>query len=177
MSLFQLKINKMNHVIKREFRNSDNAILSGFISRSMADMFTDYRNIANYRVELVSTPSNLLQLRLLDRIKAFKNLKENWDSYNADPISKIAIDTALRVLYYFYTQKTLLNGISVHVFPMRDGGIQFEFDGNHISAELEISPEGEIVFLFFDHDGNIVEETKIHELSEVSTILLEAQYA
>jgi hypothetical protein len=60
---------------------------------------------------------------------------------------------------------------------MRYGGIQFEFDGKYICAELEISPNGEVTFILFDNDGDIVEEDKVFELSEIPTLLEDAQYA
>ena len=59
---------------------------------------------------------------------------------------------------------------------MRDGGIQFEFDGEHICAELEINPNGNSTFILFDDDGTIIEKEQLFESSELSTLLEEAQY-
>lgn len=60
---------------------------------------------------------------------------------------------------------------------MRDGGIQFEFDGKNICAELEINPNGDSTFILFDDERNIVDKGQLFELSELTTLLEEAQYA
>ena len=60
---------------------------------------------------------------------------------------------------------------------MRDGGIQFEFDGENICAELEINHNGDSTFILFDDDDNIIVKGQLFELSELSTLLEEAQYA
>ena len=75
------------------------------------------------------------------------------------------------------TKGQLTNYFAVNVFPMRDGGIQFEFDGENICAELEINQNGDSTFILFDDDGNIIDKGLLFELSELSTLLEEAQYA
>ncbi len=115
---------------------------------------------------------------LRSKIERFVHLQPNWDSYDADAISKSAIDKATEALGDLYTNGFLSGGIFVHVFPMRDGGIQFEFDGENIIAELEISPNRELTLIYFDDKGNVIgEPQELFELSELSTLLEEAQYA
>ena len=124
-----------------------------------------------------STNQELRYFNFVDTINGFSNLKTNWDSYNADAISKNAIDTAIETLNYLLSEGLLSNGINISVFPMRDGGVQFEFEGENICSELEINPSGELTFILFDDNGNIVDKWQLFELSELSTFLEEAQYA
>ena len=113
-----------------------------------------------------------------DKIEKFTNLLPNWDSYNADVVSRNAIGTAIETLNHLSSKGQLTNGFTVNIFPMRDGGIQFEFDGENIIAELEISPNGELTLIYFDDEGTVIgEPQELFELSELSTILEEAEYA
>lgn len=97
-----------------------------------------------------------------ETINGFSNLEPNWDSYEADKISKKAIDTANKALTYMRDMDILLNKMTINVFPMRDGGIQFEFDGDAICAELEINPYGKLTFILYDDEAHalILGDTK-----------------
>ena len=95
-------------------------------------------------------PIGFAILNLKNKIERFAHLESNWDSYDAEIISKTAIDTAIKTLYHLNSKGQLTNGFIVSVFPMRDGGIQFEFDGENICAELEINHNGDSIFILFD---------------------------
>lgn len=169
-------MNNMNQVIKQRFQASSNELFLRFVSGNTVSVFEDSERITNtFRPH--SKTRGMKYFQYADTIYGFSNLQKNWDSYNADTISQIAIDTAIETLNHLHNKGLLANGITVNVFPMRDGGIQFEFDGQYICAELEISPNGEVTFILFDDDGNIVEKEQIFELSEIPTLLEEAQYA
>ena len=114
---------------------------------------------------------------LRSKIEGLVHLESNWDSYNAEIISKTAVAVAIETVNFLNSKELLSNGLSVSVFPMRDGGIQFEFDGENICAELEINQNGDSTFILFDDDGNIIDKGQLFELSELSTLLEEAQYA
>lgn len=166
----------MNQVIKQRFQASSNELFLRFVSGNTVSVFEDSERITNtFRPH--SKTRGMKYFQYADTIYGFSNLQKNWDSYNADTISQIAINTAIEALNHLHNKGLLANGITVNVFPMRDGGIQFEFDGQYICAELEISPNGEVTFILFDDDGNIVEKEQIFELSEIPTLLEEAQYA
>lgn len=166
----------MNQVIKQRFQASGNDRFLRFVSGSIESLFEDSERITNtFRPH--SKTRGMKYFQYADTIYGFSNLQKNWDSYNADTITQIAIDTAIGALNHLHNKGLLANGITVNVFPMRDGGIQFEFDGQYICAELEISPNGETTFILFDDDGNILEKEQIFELSEIPTLLEEAQYA
>ena len=163
--------------ISQKFQPSSNELLSGFVSASTASVFEDSKNITNtYRPES-SKLQGIKYFNFANTINGFTNLQPNWDSYDADVISKVSIDTAIATLNHLYNKGIISDGIKVNVFPMRDGGIQFEFDGENICAELEINQNAELTFILFDEDGNIVNKGQLFELSELSTLLEEAEYA
>lgn len=111
------------------------------------------------------------------KLNSFRNLKENWDSYNANKIGEIAIIKASDILEDFYSDSFLIKKLTINIFPMRDGGIQFEFDEENICAELEISPTGSLTFLSFNDEGEI-KQTKVLSLtSELFTLLEDIRYA
>ena len=83
------------------------------------------------------------------------------DSYNANKISPAAIKSALKTVQML-SDKNLLS-YNVGVFPMRDGGIQFEFGNEY---ELEINIEGNLVFLEFVND-KIVDFTMGSDISQI----------
>jgi len=112
----------------------------------------------------------------IENIYGFSNLKKNWDSYNADTISQTAIDTAIEILNILYINELLTSRFTVNVFPMRDGGIQFEFDGKIICAELEISSNGDTTFILFDDNGDVVEKEQVFAEFRDSERILSDKY-
>lgn len=132
----------------------------------------DYVEIINATNKFAS--SNYLLLNQLERrINSFAFLEKNWDSYNADKISKESIRMAIKILYDMNNDGGLAGGIIINVFPMRNGGIQFEFDGSNLCAELEIKPEGGMEFILYDNEGNPTENMQVFEFSEFSNLLVE----
>jgi len=94
----------------------------------------------------------MINTKLIDKINNFSKLKYNWDSYNADTISKTSIDVAIDILKHFINHFS--DDITIDVFPMRDGGIQFELD----NIEIEINQNGKLKFILFDNNDNIIKE-------------------
>ena len=88
----------------------------------------------------------------IDKIQGFKELLPGWDTYNADAISPIAITIALDLIEFF--NGYISHKINIHIFPMCNGGIQFEFDKSKLYSELEINPEGKIQFIMYDKNGD-----------------------
>jgi hypothetical protein len=166
-----------NQVIPQKFQPSNNERVFGFSYGSIISISENSENITNiYRPEY-SKLQEIKYFLYADTIKGFSNLQQNWDSYNADVVSNKAIETAIETLNHLNSKGQLTNGFVVNVFPMRDGGIQFEFDGENICAELEINQDGESTFILYDDAHNIIEKEQLFELSELSTLLEEAQYA
>ena len=114
---------------------------------------------------------------LQNTIYLFSDLLPNWDTYNADPISKAAIAKAIQTVDFLNQEAFISDTLNINVFPMRNGGIQLEFDNSYLSAELEINLEGHQTFIRFDTSGNIVEEKPLTDLSQLTTLLEAIQYA
>jgi len=106
-------------------------------------------------------------IELIDKINGFKYLKKNWDSYDADPISEIAIIKSLEIVSYI---KDFKNLYKISVFPMRNGGIQFEFDAD-INIELEVVSNGELIIKIYDILGNILTTDFFSEISTIKTLM------
>ncbi len=169
----------MNRIlIEQIFRYDENQM---FI---LGSLFPDsLENIRKSTIPKATSVKGIKFYQLQDTISGYVHLQQNWDSYNAIPVSATAIETALEVLSQLNKDDIFSKGIEVNVFPMRDGGIQFEFDadGRHsadLCAELEIDRDGQMFFLQFDADANMVKKAPIYsyDLSEISILLEEAQY-
>ena len=117
--------------------------------------------------------------QLQDAINGYVHLQQNWDSYDAAPISATAIKVALKVLDQLNKANIFSTGVEVNVFPMRDGGIQFEFDADDLCAELEIDEGGQMLFIQFDENAEVLKKIVIHqyELPELLSLLENARYA
>jgi len=160
-----------------KFPQSSNEPLRFYVTGSTQSDYINLNGLSkSYRAE-ASGLHAIIYYQLIDTIKGFSVLRKNWDSNNADPISKNAILTAIDTLNYLNRRELLSNGIAINIFPMRDGGIQFEFDSDELCGELEINNKSELTFFLFDEEGSIIKEQKLYELSELLTILEDVVYA
>ncbi len=163
--------------ISQKFRPINNQLVETFFAANEVLEREHSQNIIHRHSPKHLTLQGIKYLQLEDTINGFAKLQTNWDSYNAGSISNDAIIKAIETLNHLYSKGLLSNTFNVSVFPMRDGGIQFEFDGENLCAELEINYNGESGYLLFDDDSNIKVKWNLFELSELSTLLEEAQYA
>lgn len=88
-------------------------------------------------------------------IDSFSNLKENWDGDGAYVITKKSIQSAHIILDTFLKDKE--EGIGV--FPMRNGGIQFEnCAGDLIDYDII---DYDVTEIHYNEEYDIVKEVKI----------------
>ena len=75
---------------------------------------------------------------IVERIKSFRELKQNWDGYGAEPLEPSVIVAALHFVD--------LIGCSpnIKVFPTALGTIQFEWENGIYYIETEVHPDGSI---------------------------------
>lgn len=75
---------------------------------------------------------------IVERIKSFRELKQNWDGYGAEPLKPSVIVAALHFVD--------LIGCSpnIEVFPAALGTIQFEWENGIYYVETEVHPDGSI---------------------------------
>ena len=75
---------------------------------------------------------------IVERIKSFHELRQNWDGYGAEPLDPSVIVAALHFVD--------LIGCSpnIEVFPTALGTIQFEWENGIYYVETEVHPDGSI---------------------------------
>jgi len=78
---------------------------------------------------------NIKRIECSKKIASFAELKENWNSYGASPISHNAITKAIDWL----TDDA--NDAPDAVVPTSDGGIQFERHSQGVDREMKFSPD------------------------------------
>jgi len=73
------------------------------------------------------------------KLKSFKILKKDWDSYGADTIDESIIDKAANIIEFvkIASQTMLFPKIRANVAPLTDGGVEVYFHGRH--DELRIT--------------------------------------
>jgi len=170
-------IKMSQHTIYQKFKPASSELIWSFVSESTLSIIKDSENPTNRNKPEVTNLHGIKYFNLTDTIYGFSKLQPNWDTYNADSISTNAIETAIEILNHIYSKGLLSNDTNINIFPMRDGGIQFEFDADYICAELEINQSGESIFVLFNDDGDIIKKWQIFELSELTTLIEDAQYA
>ena len=107
----------------------------------------------------------LVVFKLQRQLETFRALEADWDTYGASPITDAAIRQAGRILNSLSLQLAAVRGISMHVFPMRDGGVQIDLDKKTASVEIEVHPEATQTYLLFDTDGELIDSP--HSLSAI----------
>jgi len=172
----QVKVKKIFIASDKYNYNAIQTFVSGSTITSWAD---NYEATKIYKIPAATSVENLKVYELRDRIKGFINLTQNWDSYNADPTSLQAIDCALQVLNWLSKDDIFFHSIQINVFPMRSGGIQFEFDGDKISSELEINNDGTMEYILFNEDDDIIKRNFVnnYELSELTNFIEDEAYS
>lgn len=103
---------------------------------------------------------------LISKINGFRDLEENFDSYNSDKISNESIETSIKIL------NELNNVEELFVFPMRDGGIQFEISRfSDIEEELIIDKEGNIRIIEYNTTGDLLSNKSI-KLEQIQSFFI-----
>lgn len=93
---------------------------------------------------------------VVNKIQSFGDLEENWDSYDADIISKEVIDSSVR----FVEKINQLNQDIYFAAPGPNGEISIELKSGTKNAEMLIYPNKKHKHIFFNDDkfegqGNI----------------------
>ncbi len=124
-------------------------------SRRAADPIHLLIAAASGRVS-VETPLALRVVHLARQVESFRSLQPDWDTYGALPTHESAIRRARRLLDLLSLQLTDARSVRIHVFPMRDGGVQIDVDREEAEMEIEVHPDGTEDYLVFNPDGNLL---------------------
>ena len=105
---------------------------------------------------------------LATALQQLGRLEANWDSYDALPPSRLAVERA-----WFLASALVDMGLPPpQIFPTRRGGLQMEWHAPHASLELEFDPNGTTgVFIFDDHRTGLILDG---DLPEQQLLLAEA---
>ncbi|TDN36962.1 hypothetical protein E4631_19975 [Hymenobacter sp. UV11] len=128
-------------------------------ARGINNKFALFESLETLATKSVRKPAMGLGLvvpKLLTQVNSFKDLAYDWDTYGALPIAEGAIAQARQLLNALSLQLVYAPAVSVHVFPMRDGGVQVELDRDSASMEIEVHPNGSQDYLLFNPDGSII---------------------
>jgi hypothetical protein len=92
----------------------------------------------------------------LERLIALADLKRGWDSYDAEPISPIAVATArgLLMLVVGEVRHHIASPVRLHVLPLADGGVQLEWLTADASLEIEVRSDGTLGYLMAKRDAD-----------------------
>ena len=108
-------------------------------------------------------------------MSAVGRLKEDWDSYGAEPPSELALSkirTLITEILGRHKANAGIRSIPFMVAPVPDGGVQAEWRNGPRIIEVEVSPEGSFGYLLLTkHDSGSdaqehdhVPESKLLEL-------------
>ena len=79
----------------------------------------------------------------LEKLRKIAELPRNWNSYDADPPDPVAIQKAIETV-----PKIIDPSVPVpSVHPMPDGGVSVEWHTPLLQAEIEFTPEAQIIVL------------------------------
>lgn len=92
----------------------------------------------------------------IDALASFHTLQENWDNNGANAPTAKSLETAQEWLSYTNLGELALNGGRVNTFPTRSGGIQIDIDGLENPLEIEISSEGAMELLAYNHNLDLI---------------------
>ena len=95
---------------------------------------------------------------LLQKIERISNLKSNWDSYNADPPSDLAVNAARDFIvnnHYFELPFYFIS-------PGVNGEVMLEFSKGNRAAELYFNPDGSTELILF-LDNKVKQEITLED--------------
>ena len=100
-------------------------------------------------------PSRLWSI--MSTIQRLARLRPGWDSYGANPVSRIAVSRVVTKLLPIILREDIPE---VTIVPMRDGGLQFEWHRLGIDVEISVPPVGPVEYLVADPALGIDEEAR-----------------
>lgn len=83
----------------------------------------------------------------INKIQSYGSFEKNWDSYDADPVSKEVINHSVRII-------EKLNQLNQEIYfaaPGPNGEISIELKNGNRNAEMLIYPNKKFKYVFFDN--------------------------
>ncbi|MCC6725003.1 MAG: hypothetical protein IT258_10870 [Saprospiraceae bacterium] len=92
-----------------------------------------------------------------NRIEEFAGLGYGWDGYDGESVSGATLELSKTIA-------EIMVDCSIHIdfiVPLRNGGVQFEFQLLNNECEIEVHPNVLIYFLWYDSLGNLLGKEQI----------------
>jgi hypothetical protein len=105
------------------------------------------RSVIARRATVEARPSAYTEL--LERVDAFRDLPESWDSYGASRIENAAIATTKKLLVALEVEleHEQEGGAPCFAGPVADGGVQLEWQSADRLLEVTVGPDGSLRYL------------------------------
>ncbi len=117
-----------------------------FLKNASTSCFSHSLNNSQIKRYLENTGIFTMQMnRVENHLQSFKDLKTGWNGYDAPPIPEAVIRIAGELLHH-------IRYVVPEVFPTGRESVQFEFDHNDHSLEIEVFKDAIHVDLFNDTD-------------------------
>lgn len=103
--------------------------------------------------EAVMSQDELIRTAAINFVKKcaeFLRLEPDWDSYGGKPVNFITVQAAIAFLARVVDRfggSLGAKAIPLHVAPLSDGGIQYEWMQGDNGIEIEIHPDGVFAYL------------------------------
>ena len=100
------------------------------------------------------SPEWTWQTGAIRKLFEFLSLRANWDSYGSEPVSPVAVFSAIS----FLDRLPLSRIPAPIVIPLPNGAVQMEWTKAEKELDLEFSPNGDISFVKVEGDDEADEE-------------------
>lgn len=136
--------------VDKQLPPTSSIFMESVASRNRYD-FISYSSIFNLREKTSALSPN--NLGIVQKLNRFAFLSTNWDGYNADAPSQIAIKQARHFVYQLNRE-----GIQVYfTAPGPNGEILLELKNDKTAVEIYFYEESESDFFLFDHNSLVRE--------------------
>lgn len=106
---------------------------------------------------------NEWQINAAKKILSFQSLRQpNWDSYGSKAMTNSVIDTAIDFLNNIWVE----NVPDPYVIPVSGGAIQFEWTKGDRELEVEIRPDGSIMYLAVENGMPSTDEQPLKVITD-----------
>jgi len=115
---------------------------------------------------------------IFERLKELAQLKVDWDSYGAEPVSSVALVAAFELLDAVKERlcRKVREPLPQFIAPLADGGLQLEWSGQQGDIEVEIDPSGDLGYVLIEGQGTNRKFKEQHQVSLNEVLNLLSQF-
>lgn len=115
---------------------------------------------------------------IFERLKEFAQLKVDWDSYGAEPVSSVALVAAFELLDAVKERlcRKVREPLPQFIAPLADGGLQLEWSGQQGEIEVEIDPSGDLGYVLIEGQETNRKFKEQHQVSLNEVLNLLSQF-